>query len=839
MTVAPSIAASALYHPPARGMRYSGITLELEHPGRFDKKQLCDGSSSYVLADATKPLGISRYTLDIRTRAETRPYLPGTKVVVLAGASQLNKLGYNENRINTLRGAPFLVDGIIYLPTYHPQQAADRKDYEKSFNPYLLARDGSGVGDEDSGEEETDEAADINVKDIGKTSRRNFRFWFISDISKAYDIAKSGYRPNTVQYKLHQPSAAIIAELHAAGTPGREEFFFDIECERESGRITCFAFSYDEHTIWSVPILNYDKELYYELDATCAIFRALAAAFAQCRRVVLHNAQFDLFILLWRYHIPPPKQRVIYDTMLGQARSNVDIEKSLGHCISLHTHQPYHKDEGAVNPSNAEQYKQYLLYNCKDVEGTALVYRGQQRVAALDAGLAASITQANSLVRPMLLKSFRGLKLDSEQLCQKIDHLNKRGTWITENILAPLAGGPINSKSPQQVADLLYTKFELPKSTDPTISLTGKGALYKLALKYPLPILPFLHQARRSFREAGHLSSKLWRTSHTTCYYAIPGTKTFRLSSRKLLGTFGTNLQNWSKKMRQLVIAGKGFKLIQVDQAGAEALIVAYLAPAGRYRDLFIHKVSPHVYFGLFAFPEVWKAELGYDITYLHNYSIAEVKADPRWSEISRCIKATDNNPPARRYYYFQKQINHSSNYGIGEHKFALNLLEKSEGEVALPVAECARLLGIYHSLYPEIQKGFQAYVLQQLRSFKLLRNLFGYPRRFYGDIEDHSIQKDALSWIAQSTVGCITSLADASLQACIDTGEIDFMEIWQNNHDSLLVRVPETEVRRAIPIIQQAMNIEMVNHRGEKFAMRSEASVGDNWYDMEEYKTV
>jgi len=126
-----------------------------------------------------------------------------------------------------------------------------------------------------------------------------------------------------------------------------------------------------------------------------------------------------------------------------------------------------------------------------------------------------------------------------------------------------------------------------------------------------------------------------------------------------------------------------------------------------------LYGVSPHVYFGLFAFPDVWKAELDYDITYLWDCPISKLKEDRRWPEISKCIKSTDDNPPHKRYYYFQKQVNHSANYDIKPTRFVANLLEKSEGTISMPVSEGDRLLRIYHErLYPEIRNGFQAYVI-------------------------------------------------------------------------------------------------------------------------------
>ena len=61
-----------------------------------------------------------------------------------------------------------------------------------------------------------------------------------------------------------------------------------------------------------------------------------------------------------------------------------------------------------------------------------------------------------------------------------------------------------------------------------------------------------------------------------TTIYKLGGTETFRASSSKWFGR-GTNLQNIEKSMRQLYWADDGKVLVQVDQSGAEALIVSYL----------------------------------------------------------------------------------------------------------------------------------------------------------------------------------------------------------------------------------------------------------------------
>lgn len=1108
-------------------LKYCGVTLEMSHSGRFDKRELADGSASYVLRDALAPLSLSRYTLDIRTTSCTDPYLPGTKVVLLAGNAA--KLGYAPARLNAVRGSPHLAnDGVVYIPTYHPQDCADLKNYEASLNPNSFAAQNATAADSD---EDSDDG-DASVKDMGRTSRRNYRFWFIHDAAKAVDIARAGLRKNQATYHTTASADEILARLNSV--PAGGDFFIDIETDPRSGRMQCFAFSTDTANIYCVPIIQPTGNLAFPKSSLLLILRSLAAVFARAR-VVAHNSLFDLFILLWRYKITPPPQSAIADTMLQHARIHVDTEKSLGHCTSLYTHQPYHKDEGIFCPSNYAQFKQLLEYNAKDVETTALVYYAQRRMCATDPGLQASCDQANALVRPLLLKSFRGLPTDTAELCKLVDSHHWRAQWLETNVLAKLAGHECNPRSPKQMAALLYEELQLPKSSDPTISLTGKDALYKLALKYPIPLLKVILHIRRLSKEAGQISCRLWRDSRITCAYVITGTKTFRLSSRKLLGVFGTNTQNWNKRTRRLIVAPSGYSLVQVDQAGAEALVVAYIAQHGKFRDLFLNKIKSHTYVAAHLFQRVWEAELGSSIGDILCAPIAEVRNQRLWKELERAIKKSDDNPPSRRYYYLAKQTCHclpagyevltpsgwvpidsqpsivaawtpeyiqfeavqkwnvqyfqgdllkfegeefeqtvtpnhelvlkmngkfnkasagylygfvkqtsinvpvtgnfvggevsenfgilrialalqadgyipddctkwcfrfgnrrkiealtgalkslgvkydervevdgyvrirfrqiqkvfdyidsdkrfkfdaflnltrecldfvtqeifmwdgdphknsngrqeyrtkvkhnakiiytlmklcghgstlfdkygiwvvsknirqlsrctwksrvkhdgmvycptipsgmflirspngkicvthnSANYGIKAGRFVINVLDKSEGQISLPVAEGSRFLETYHALFPEIENGFQAYVRAQLVTNRLLRNLFGYPRRFYGSVDNDTVLKDAFSWIPQSTVGCITCRADSELQAEIDAEPDKLpMEILANGHDSLLALCPEGTELATAKRIQAAMNQRMVNHRGEEFFMRSEATMGPSWYEQ------
>jgi hypothetical protein len=147
-----------------------------------------------------------------------------------------------------------------------------------------------------------------------------------------------------------------------------------------------------------------------------------------------------------------------------------------------------------------------------------------------------------------------------------------------------------------------------------------------------------------------------------TCSYAIAGTNTFRLSSKKVLNNWGGNLQNIEKSVRKIYIPDDGMMFVQVDQSGAEALIVAYCGVAGKYRDLFIHGVKPHTYLALRLFKHVWPHKMmenklitnlsDFNIDEIINTPIAQLKNHPDWKNLAALIKDSDDWSLTERYYF-------------------------------------------------------------------------------------------------------------------------------------------------------------------------------------------
>lgn len=295
------------------------------------------------------------------------------------------------------------------------------------------------------------------------------------------------------------------------------------------------------------------------------------------------------------------------------------------------------------------------------------------------------------------------------------------------------------------------------------------------------------------------------------------GTKSFRLATSKLF-EYGVNAQNTDKDILDMVAAPEGYCIVQADQAGAEALIVAYLASAGKYRDLFLHGVKPHVYVALHLFLEKFRGANPRERYWLRPPQ--ELKALPEWKALAKTIS------DSKFEYDIGKRTGHASNYEMGPHTFQESTLKESEGTLVLEYSQSKFFLDTYKQLFPEIV-GFQQEVKERIRTDRILRNLFGYPRRFEQILTDGYL-RDGISWIPQSTVGCITHLAYNGLTEHIIRNRLPW-RLFNNKHDSYAALVPVDHAREAAERMTGFLAIELVGWDGTPFTMRSEVLVGFN----------
>jgi len=300
-----------------------------------------------------------------------------------------------------------------------------------------------------------------------------------------------------------------------------------------------------------------------------------------------------------------------------------------------------------------------------------------------------------------------------------------------------------------------------------------------------------------------------------TCAWKISGTNTFRLASSMTIERKGRNMQNFGAGELPIIIPDPGKVFLQIDQAGAEAYIVAYLTPpGGNFRKLFTNRIKPHVYVALHIFADEWQRRLPHiSVERFLLADINDLKSISGWKELDTMIKDSDHWPPSERYYFIAKCCCHSLNYDATAGSLQLSIMVRSEGKVSVTHKQASKYWTVYRTLFPEIPK-WHAEVNGLLRRGRTLRNLFGFPRYFSGSFANENFLKEAYAFIPQSTVGTITNIAFTCLQEYIEDKKMDW-DLMNNKHDSILMQVPRNraEIMNAARMMTKEINIDLPVH--------------------------
>jgi hypothetical protein len=396
--------------------KYCGLTVVLSNPSRFDRMSrttdlLLNAGGGRIVNEALQP-EFNRYNCDIRTIDEKEDYLPNTKCILICGESALKHYMGAENTLGELRGSPFMHNGMATIYSWYPQDASDPKDFEGQFN----AVDSFDESEEHESDDDSKEDAIETKRRHGKTKRRNFRFWLEQDIQKCKHIIKYGIPNNewTPNYILN-PSAEFIIKLLT--NTKNKKMFIDLETWIPTPDVKCIGISFDcGPDVYVFPWFDYNCNRSYS--ALPEIIRALAVAMNN-NTVVAHNGKcFDFTVLAWKYRIPlTPRME---DTLIMMHRFYPEVERSLGHIISLFTWLKFHKDMGNTGYNNFQQQQQTLAYCGVDVYSMQLCYYEMIRRAEKIPGMIQSFNIANAAIYPYLLcASSLGFRFDDDQSARR------------------------------------------------------------------------------------------------------------------------------------------------------------------------------------------------------------------------------------------------------------------------------------------------------------------------------------------------------------------------------------------------------------------------------------
>lgn len=261
--------------------------------------------------------------------------------------------------------------------------------------------------------------------------------------------------------------------------------------------------------------------------------------------------------------------------------------------------------------------------------------------------------------------------------------------------------------------------------------------------------------------------------------------------------------------------------LAELDKAGAEWVVVAYLANDGNMLQVVQSGDSPHTHTGALI--------SGADKEFVEKENkIVGNNTDPQTIHALREDLEIDEEwylPRTMSIRQAGKKSNHGLNYDLRYKGFALHN-EIDEGEAK-------KLVELYHSSYPGIRQWHKR-TENQLRDNRILTNCFGRKRRFM-DAWGPQLFDAAYSFVPQSTVFDCTRLGMVGMY---NDPDITHTELLAQVHDSLLNQCHHSNYTDAakdlIKIGLDYMN-PVLKYNEREFQIGTTIKVGYDWGHMEE----
>lgn len=548
-----------------------------------------------------------------------------------------------------------------------------------------------------------------------------------------------------------------------------------VDIETRGGHTACIGIAWSKYDAICIPWMCVERhEGYFDLQEELAIVLQLRSLLTHPNvRCSGQNFLYDAqYIAKFNGFVPNLRD----DTMFMQHILFPGLPKGLDFLASMYCeHYTYWKSEGKTwNPKQPEE--QLWSYNCKDACYTWEI------VGALDgaidaAGLREQYDFQMGLFYPVLKMMLRGVRIDTQvrkQLSfELLEEIEKRNREV-----AIMAGHPLNIRSPLQMKRFFYEDLGLPtqrsRKGERGIT-TDDEALEKLGKIEPL-VRPLTNRVRE-LRSLGVFHStfvmaELSEGNRLRCSFNPAGTETYRFNSSKDAFGSGTNLQNIPAgdededheegglvlpNIRKLFIPDYEKLIFDVDLSGADAQVVAWEADDDMMKEIFrsgqkIHAINAKDMFGALAGPDGKKMP----------------------------------------YYYYAKQGCHLTNYGGKVRTMAI--------ATGMLMIEAEAFQKRWFEIHPGIKEWHER-TQGQLESRRYVENKFGY-RRFYFDRIDN-ILPQALAWIPQSTVACVTNRQLKAVETNVPEAEL-LLQV----HDSLVGQVRKDLWWRVKPELHKNLRV-------------------------------
>lgn len=599
-------------------------------------------------------------------------------------------------------------------------------------------------------------------------------------------------------HEKYNPSSPIKRDLHIAPTFNDVTTYLSeiiymnpitYDIETSPTNITCIGIGKSPYTAMSIPTTKYYWGSSQKLKDILMHINWVLTMPALIK--IGQNISFDIQYLSRIFGILPSKPWA--DTMLMQHACYSELPKGLAFLTSIYTNETYYKDDlktWFIEKTNDEML---WTYNAKDCVVTYEVYN---KLVEEMSHLKVTHTYnfMLDLLEPLIYMMLRGLKIDEKAIAELKSTLDGKINEKESSISKQTSG--VNLNSPKQLMSLAYDTMKLkPIISKGKISMNAK-ALSKLAIKNE-----FFADIAELRKDKKLLSTYLNTPldgidNRLKCSFNSTGTETGRLSSSKSVFGSGTNLQNFPKHIRNIVIPESEMMFTEADLKGAEAMVVAYLSQDPFLIELFkndgnIHNYTAHLIWGV---------------------SDDEIKQDKEL--------CSSKNKDTDSMYFKAKRVRHSGNYMASW----MSLQE----QLNIPAAEAKKLLQKFYDTSPSLVNWHNE-IKHELERTRILTTPMGRKRIFFDRISQ-SLLREAVAYIPQETVAHVLNLGLINVYntLCSDKN----IELLLQVHDSILLQHPIEMKDHIHQQLHQLMAIPITCH-GKTFSIPIELKSGFNWRDL------
>lgn len=472
---------------------------------------------------------------------------------------------------------------------------------------------------------------------------------------------------------------------------------------------------------------------------------------------IMQNGSYDCSYFI-RDLMPP--NRYLFDTLHAWHSIYPELPKKLNFIASmLLDNFQYWKDDikGLDNKDGTRKdhsMERYWRYNAQDCYYTLLC--AFQLIPLLQNNPQYKHNYENEFLQMLsgLWMSMRGVKADKQRLLDHELRLSDEREVALMRIRKLVDDPQFNPDSPQQKQSLLYDVLGAAKRDEGGKLIGPKsrknpsaGARAMKLIKSEHPIFKVFCEAIEAAGAPRKQISDICRmpllTGRFRTAFSAAGTETWRFSSKKSNFWDGSNAQNITKEMRDWLVADEGCFLFDVDYSQSDAVFVAYESNDPKMIETMTCGKDSH------------------SVHASHFFKIP-------YEDIIKGKKENDPliTDPHTGIRPITKRVAHGANYQMAASTLyatmgkeavvaaarALGHADAGAWDEARLIHLCGLLLGEYRKLYPRLSRnGWYKEIYEQLKNSGRITNAFGMTRRFMGDPDDPTTQREATAFYGQS----------------------------------------------------------------------------------------